>query len=56
MKIIFAGTPEFGAVVLEKLIKDGFPPILVITETDKPVGRKKIITPPPVKVTAQNYK
>ena len=55
-KIIFIGTPEFGAVVLEGLINGGFPPILVITETDKSAGRKQIIASPPVKVTAQKYK
>ena len=55
LKIIFIGTPEFGATVLEELIKGGFPPILVITETDKPSGRKQAITPPPVKITAQKY-
>ncbi len=49
------GTPEFGAVVLEGLIRGGFPPVLVITETDKPSGRKQIVTPLPVKITAQKY-
>ncbi len=54
-KIIFIGTPEFGAIILEGLIKSGFKPFLVITSPDKPVGRKKIITPPPVKIIAQKY-
>src|SRR3989344_8837679 len=56
LKILFIGTPEFGAVILEKLIKSGHKPFLVITETDKPTGRKQIITPPPVKVLAEKYK
>ncbi len=55
MKIVFIGTPEFGAIVLERLIKRGHKPFLVITEPDKPVGRKQILTPPPVKVLAGNY-
>lgn len=55
LKILFIGTPEFGAVILEKLIKSGHKPFLVITETDKPVGRKQTITPPPVKVLAEKY-
>jgi methionyl-tRNA formyltransferase len=55
MKIIFIGTPEFGAIILEGLTKGGYKPVLVITETDKPVGRKQIITPPPVKTAALNY-
>ncbi|MDO8601484.1 MAG: methionyl-tRNA formyltransferase [bacterium] len=55
LKIIFIGTPEFGAIILEKLIKSSHKPFLVITETDKPVGRKQTITPPPVKVLAEKY-
>jgi methionyl-tRNA formyltransferase len=54
MKFIFIGTPEFGAIILKELVKANFVPVLVVTETDKPVGRKKIITPPLVKVAAQN--
>lgn len=55
MKFIFIGTPEFGAIILEGLIKNDYKPALVITETDKPVGRKQIITPPPVKILAEKY-
>ncbi len=55
LKIIFIGTPEFGAIVLEGLVNGGYKPVLVISETDKPVGRKQTITPPPVKVIAQKY-
>ncbi|MFH1509898.1 MAG: methionyl-tRNA formyltransferase [Candidatus Nealsonbacteria bacterium] len=53
LKIIFMGTPEFGAIILKGLIDNDFKPDLVITTPDKPVGRKQIITPPPVKVLAQ---
>lgn len=53
MKIIFMGTPEFSVIILKGLINRGFKPVLVVTETDKPVGRKKVITPPPVKTLAQ---
>lgn len=56
MHIIFVGTPTFGAIVLKKLINSDFRPSLVITETDKPAGRKKILTPPPVKILAQEAK
>lgn len=56
MKIIFIGTPEFGASILEGLINGGYKPILVVTPPDKPVGRNKIVTPPPVKVVAEKYK
>jgi methionyl-tRNA formyltransferase len=55
LKIIFVGTPEFGAIILDKLIQNNLKPVLVITAPDKPVGRKQVITPPPVKVIAQKY-
>ncbi len=55
MKYAFFGTPDFAAVILEKLIKSGFPPVVVICNPDKPVGRKKIITAPPTKIIAQKY-
>jgi len=54
-KIIFLGTPEFGATILEGLIKNNHKPCLVITATDKPVGRKQILTPPPAKIIAEKY-
>jgi len=54
-KIIFFGTPIFGAIVLEALTKSEFKPIAIVTEPDKPVGRKQILTPPPVKETAIKY-
>jgi len=52
-KIIFLGTPDFGAVILEGLIKAGYSPVLIITQKDKPKGRKQIVSPPPVKLIAQ---
>jgi len=55
LKIIFFGTPRFGATILEGLIKNNYKPVLVITAPDKPVGRKQIITPSPVKIMAQKY-
>lgn len=54
-KIIFIGTPEFAVPILEALINNNYKPILVITIPDKPIGRKQIITPSPVKITAQKY-
>jgi len=54
-KFIFLGNPEFGAIILEKLIEEDYKPTLVITNPDKPVGRKKILTSPPVKLIAQKY-
>lgn len=53
-KIMFMGTPELAATILGKLIEsNAYKPKLVITQPDKPVGRKQVITPPPVKVLAE---
>ena len=49
MKILFMGTPDFARSILEKLHKDGENIIAVVTQPDKPQGRKMILTPPPVK-------
>ncbi len=54
-KIVFIGTPEFGAIILERLAKTEYKPILVITMPDNPAGRKQILTPPPVKTTSEKY-
>jgi methionyl-tRNA formyltransferase len=55
MKIIFMGTPDYAQKILERLIQtDGINVVAVYTQPDKPVGRKKILTPPPVKVTAEH--
>lgn len=53
MRIAFAGTPEFAVAPLENLIKSGYEVVGVITQTDKPQGRKGILTPPPVKTAAE---
>ena len=55
MKIIFLGTPEFAVLPLEKLINSHHEVVAVVTQPDRPVGRKGIITPPPVKVVAESY-
>ncbi len=51
-RILFMGTPEIAKDALEQLINDNYNIIGVFTREDKPVGRKQIITPPPVKVLA----
>ncbi|OGG42511.1 methionyl-tRNA formyltransferase [Candidatus Jorgensenbacteria bacterium RIFCSPLOWO2_01_FULL_45_25b] len=53
MKYIFFGTPEFASIILEKLIIADMPPALVVTNPDRPAGRNKTLTPPPVKVVAE---
>ena len=50
LKFTFFGTPEFSTIVLDELKNAGYLPSLIITAPDKPVGRKQILTPPPVKV------
>lgn len=52
MKIVFAGSPLFAVPVLEKLVESGKDVIAVITQPDRPCGRKKILTPTPVKECA----
>ena len=48
MKIVFAGSPEYAVPAL-KALHEKFGVTAVITQPDKPVGRKKILTPTPVK-------
>ena len=45
----FFGTPEFAKIILEKMIGAGIVPSVVVCNSDKPVGRKKIVTPCVVK-------
>ena len=55
MKIVFMGTPDYAVNTLEALISAGHNVAAVFAQPDKPVGRKHIITPPPVKVCAENH-
>ncbi|MCR5517554.1 MAG: methionyl-tRNA formyltransferase [Lachnospiraceae bacterium] len=56
MNIVFMGTPDFAAVSLEKLIKDGRHNITgVITQPDKPRGRKSELVMPEVKKLALEH-
>ncbi|MCD7797756.1 MAG: methionyl-tRNA formyltransferase [Clostridiales bacterium] len=49
MKIIFMGTPDFAVECLRQTVDAGYDIETVFTQPDKPVGRKRILTPPPVK-------
>lgn len=54
LKVIFMGTPDFCVPILEELIKK-CTVIAVVTQPDKEVGRKKVLTPSPIKeVTLKN--
>lgn len=55
VKILYMGTPEMSAKVLEALILDGFNIVGVIAQEDQPVGRKAIICDVPTKVVAKKY-
>ncbi len=52
MRILFMGTPDIAAKCLESLISSNNDVIAVFTRQDKPVGRKHILTAPPVKQVA----
>lgn len=49
MKIIYAGSPEFSIAPLKKLLENHFEVVAVLTQPDRPVGRKAILTPTPLK-------
>ena len=50
--IVFMGTPAFSAPILRMLHEEGYNILAVVTQPDRPVGRKKVLTPPPVKEEA----
>ncbi|MEO4053575.1 methionyl-tRNA formyltransferase [Solibacillus sp. CAU 1738] len=50
--IVFMGTPAFSAPILRMLHEEGYHILAVVTQPDRPVGRKKVLTPPPVKEEA----
>lgn len=52
MRILFMGTPDIAAACLEALIAAGHAVCGVYTRADKPVGRKQVLTAPPVKQVA----
>lgn len=53
MKIIFMGTPDFAVPCLEALVRSGYDVAAVVTQPDKPFGRKQgRLKPPPVKEAA----
>lgn len=53
MRIVFMGTPDFAVPCLENLVEYGHEVVGVFSQPDKPVGRKQVLTPPPVKVFAE---
>ncbi len=59
LKIAYFGSPDFSSFLLEKIITSKNIPLeikLIITQPDRPVGRKQIITSTPVKQIGEKYK
>ncbi len=55
-KVLFMGTPDYADTILKKLLgHNNIEVVGVFTQPDKPVGRKKLLTPPPVKQTALQH-
>ena len=55
IRIVFMGTPEFASNVLKGLVENNYNIVAVVSQPDKEVGRKRILTPSPVKEMALNY-
>lgn len=49
------GTPDFSVPILQELVKSDYEVVLVVTQPDRPKGRKKIMTPPPIKIEAEKH-
>ncbi len=54
-RILFMGTPEIAKEILLSLIENEYNVIGVLTQCDKEVGRKRILTPPPAKIVALEH-
>lgn len=52
-RIVFMGTPDFSVPILHALAREEYEIVLVVTQPDRPKGRKRMITPPPVKQAAK---
>lgn len=55
ISIIFMGTPNFAVPILEGLLEAGYDIKAVVTQPDKKVGRKQIVTKTPVKIAAEAH-
>ncbi|MCD8204394.1 MAG: methionyl-tRNA formyltransferase [Coprobacillus sp.] len=54
-RLLYFGTPSYSASLLSFLIKKGYNFVGVVTQPDKEVGRKKVLTPSPVKEVALEH-
>lgn len=56
IRVCFLGTPSFAVTCLQGLLDDPhFEVVGVVTQPDRPAGRKMVLTPSPVKILAQSY-
>jgi len=55
LRVVFWGTPEFAEKSLKRLLDSEHQVVGVVTQPDRPKGRGKKLTPPPVKVVAQEH-
>jgi len=55
MRIIFMGTPDFAANILKRIIDEQYEVVLVVSQPDRPVGRKKELRPTSVKQVALDH-
>ena len=55
MRVIFMGTTPFSCVVLKQLLDDGYNLVAVVTQPDRPFGRKKVLKASPVKEMALEH-
>lgn len=55
MKAVFLGTPEFAVPTLERMLQAGYRVVEVITQPDRPQGRKQELIPSPVKAAALRH-
>jgi methionyl-tRNA formyltransferase len=55
MKIVYFGTPDFAVPTLEALMESRHEVVLVVSKPDRPVGRKKVMTSPPVINAARRH-
>ncbi len=55
MRSVFLGTPEFAVPALDRLVEAGQDVALVVTQPDRPKGRRQELTPSPVKAAALRH-
>ncbi|HEX2979970.1 MAG TPA: methionyl-tRNA formyltransferase, partial [Anaerolineaceae bacterium] len=52
-RVIFMGSPDFALPTLQALVDGPYEVVGVVTQPDRPAGRGRVLTPPPVKLLAE---